>query len=105
MYTRIQEIRKSLKLSQKDFALRIGLQPSSYCDIEHGKAPISERTINGICYRFNVNEEYLRTGEGEMFVDNNKFNEFIKFFNSLNPPLQDFLIRTAKDLLETQEKL
>lgn len=105
MNTRIKELRKALNLSQKDFGIQIGLR-SSISEIENKKAPITERTIIAICNIFNVNEEWLRTGSGEMFVnEDKKFKEFFEIFKSLSTPLQDFLIQTAKSLLETQNKL
>lgn len=105
MNTRIKELRNTLNLSQREFGTTIGLR-SSISDIELGKAPVTERTIIAICSKFDVNEEWLRYGKGEMFiVEDKKFNEFYKIYNSLSKPLQDFLIQTAKNLLETQEKL
>lgn len=105
MNSRIKEIRKSLNIFQKDFAEKIGLKQSSFSDIENGKAPVTERTIIAICSKFNVNEKWLRTGEGSMFNENNNYNDYFKTFNKLNPVLQDFLITTAKELLKAQDKL
>ena len=62
MNTRIKEIRKSLNLTQKEFGNAIGLK-SSISEIELGYAPITERTIIAICSKFNVNEQWLRTGK------------------------------------------
>lgn len=71
-----------------------------------GKSPITERTIIAICSRFNVNENWLRTGEGDMFnIINKKYDEFFSIYNNLNPVLQDFLISSAKNLLDAQSKL
>lgn len=106
MYQRIKEVRQHLKLFQKDFAQAIGLKQSSYSDIERGNAPITERTIIAICSKFNVNEEWLRTGKGEMFnIIDKKYDEFFSIYNNLNPVLQDFLINTGKELINLQNKL
>ena len=106
MNTRIKELRFHLKLTQKEFSNNIGMQPSSLCDIEKGNAPITERTILIICSQYNVNEKWLRFGEGEMFNTIDKsYNEFFEIFKKLNPVLQDFLIQTAKNLLDSQNKL
>lgn len=105
MNTRIKELRKSLNLTQLEFGNAIGLR-SSISDIELGKAPITKRTIIAICSKFNVNEDWLRNGKGQMFVnEDKKFTEFYEIYKSLTTPLQDFLIQTAKNLLETQDKL
>ena len=106
MHERIYEIRKSLNLTQKDFATIIGLQPSSFSDIERGQAPITERTIIAICSKFHVNEIWLKTGKGNMFnIIDKKHDEFFEIFDNINPVLQDFLINVAKDLLDAQNKL
>lgn len=106
MLQRILQLRKSLNLTQKDFSSNIGLKQSTYCDIEKGRCPITERTIISICAKFNVNENWLRTGIGEMFnIVDKKYQEFFSIFNNLSPVLQDFLYQTALNLLETQSKL
>ena len=106
MNERIIELRKFLNLSQTDFGKQIGISKSSISDIEIGRISISERTIISICSKFNVNEEWLKTGNGNMFLEyDKKHDEFFSVFQNLKEPLQDFLIRTARDLLNTQDKL
>lgn len=97
MNTRIKELRNYLKITQNEFSQKIGLKRSSLSDIERGNAPITERTIIAICSQFNVNEEWLRFGSGQMFNSIDKsYNDFFEIFKKLNPILQDFLIQTAK---------
>ena len=106
MNTRIKELRKFLKLTQKEFGQKVGLKPSTINDIEHYRCKVNDRLQIAICAKFSVNEEWLRTGTGEMFVnEDKKFKEFFEIYKSLSTPLQDFLIQTAKSLLETQNKL
>lgn len=105
MNERITEIRNFLNLSQKDFAEKIGLKQGSLSDLETGRANITDRVILLICSQFNVNEEWLRFGNGQMFQKDKKQNEFFEIFDNINPVLQDFLIEVAKDLLDTQKKL
>ena len=106
MNQRILELRKSLNLSQTDFGEQIGMKPSSISDIENNRVQISDRTIIAICSKFNVNEEWLKFGNGNMFLEyDKKHDEFFSVFQNLKEPLQDFLIRTAHDLLNTQDKL
>lgn len=105
MNNRILLLRKTLNLTQKDFANKIGLK-SSISDIENGKAPITERTIISICSIFNVNEKWLRFGSGNMFnVENKKYSEFFEIYNNLNPILQEYLLSCANNLLDVQNKL
>lgn len=106
MNQRILELRKSLNLSQTDFGEQIGMKASSISDIENNRVQISDRTIIAICSKFNVNEEWLKFGNGNMFLEyDKKHDEFFSVFQNLKEPLQDFLIRTARDLLDTQNKL
>jgi transcriptional regulator with XRE-family HTH domain len=64
----IKLLRKTLDLTQQKFAERIGLKQNSIALIESGKRNISDQAILSICREFNVNSEWLRTGEGEMFI-------------------------------------
>ena len=49
MHTRILELRKTLKLSQQEFAEKIRLKANSISDLENGKTAITERIIILIC--------------------------------------------------------
>ena len=75
---RLVLIRKAVDLSQKNFAAKIGRSQSTYCEYEKGKN-VPERTIADICREFYVNEEWLRTGEGDMFRSKNNTNEELAF--------------------------
>ena len=67
MNERIRELRKVLSLTQQEFADRLSLKRNTIATYEMGKAIPSDRTINDICEKYNVNEEWLRDGTGEMF--------------------------------------
>lgn len=106
MNKRIRELRKTLNLSQKNFAERIGLKQNAISYMEKEGATVTEQNIKTICAQFNVNENWLRTGRGNIFIENKKKQkEFFDIFDELSPVLQDYLIRTARDLLDTQEKI
>ena len=106
MNTRIRELRKTLNLNQKDFAQKIGLKQNAISYMEKSGATVTEQNIKTICSQFSVNENWLRTGSGKMFLENEKKQrEFFDIFAELSPALQDYLIKTAKELLDTQEKL
>lgn len=68
MNTRIKEVREAKGLSQAEFAEMLNLKRNSISLIEVGKRNPSDRTIMDICSKFNVSEEWLRTGTGQMFV-------------------------------------
>ena len=72
MNERIKQVRLSTKLSQTEFAEKILVSRSAVCKMESGENSPSEQTVKLICQEFNVNEDWLRTGSGEMFVELSK---------------------------------
>lgn len=60
-------MRRSLDLTQREFGERISIKQNSVAQIEMGRNT-SDQTVFSICREFNVNETWLRTGEGEMFI-------------------------------------
>lgn len=72
MKERIKELRKSLGITQQEFADKLGLKRNTIATYEIGKAVPSDRVVSDLCNKYNVNEEWLRTGEGEMFVALNR---------------------------------
>ena len=69
MNNRIKWRRKQKNLSQADFAEALNLKRNSISLIEVGKRNPSDRTIMDICKTFNVSEEWLRTGNGDPFIE------------------------------------
>lgn len=76
---RIKEVRKSLKLTQREFADKLKLKQNSIAQIEGGRNT-SDQTIRMICREFNISEKWLRTGEGDMFVpkEEDALDELVK---------------------------
>lgn len=72
MKERIKELRKSLGITQQEFADKLGLKRNTIATYEIGKAVPSDRVVSDLCNKYNVNEEWLRTGEGEIFVALNR---------------------------------
>lgn len=66
MNSRIKELRKALKLTQKEFGAKIGLSGPAVTIWERG-GKVSREKIVFICQTFHVNQTWLETGEGEMF--------------------------------------
>ena len=56
-------------LTQSEFARRIGLSQAAFSSIEIGTRSVQERYIISICAEFHVSEQWLRTGEGDMYAD------------------------------------
>ena len=66
---RIKKLRKALDLTQYEFGKRIGTTQNAIGNYEIGHRNPSSSVINNICKTFNVNETWLRTGEGDMFAE------------------------------------
>lgn len=80
MNERISLIRKEAGLTQEEFGARVGGLSRNYIwMIEKGDRVPSDRTISDICREFNVNEEWLRTGAGDMFQPKSRNEELFEF--------------------------
>lgn len=66
MHTRITIIRKSAEMTQEQFAQTMGISKNYVNLIENGKKKPGNRLISDICRKYHINEEWLRTGKGEM---------------------------------------
>ena len=67
--TRLKELRKKEKLSQKVFGEKIFLSQDQISLLEQGKRNLTDRSINDICREFSVNKEWLIDGKGEIYLD------------------------------------
>ena len=83
MNERIALVRKSLGLTQEKFAEQVGLSRNFMWMIESGTRVPSDRTISDICREFNVNETWLRTGEGEMFNQITRSEKITSFLTEI----------------------
>lgn len=83
MNDRIAKVRKQLGYNQDVFSYKLGLTKNYISLVETGKRDPSDRTIKDICREFNVNENWLRTGEGDMFLPTDRHTEIAKFATDL----------------------
>lgn len=67
MNERLKLLRKTLKLNQVDFGSKLSLTGSAISRYESGVNAMADNIVLLICREFNVNEEWLRYGTGEMF--------------------------------------
>jgi transcriptional regulator with XRE-family HTH domain len=106
MNIRIRKLRKSLDLTQQAFAERIGLKQNTIALIESGKRNISTQSLMAICREFNVSEEWLRSGIGEMFVpeSNNELDALVKKYH-LSPAASIVIEKFIKMSDEDQQVL
>lgn len=81
---RLKFLRKEeLNKTQQEFADRLNLSRSNLGNIETGRVEITERTIADICREFDVNEPWLRTGEGEIFKKRTRDQEISDFIGNV----------------------
>lgn len=64
---RVRDLRKSLDLTLDRFGKKLGVGKTAISKIEHQERNLTEQMLLSICREFNVNEEWLRDGTGEMF--------------------------------------
>lgn len=67
MNERLKKLRKELDMTQQEFAEGIGIKRNTMATYESGRNEPIDAVISLICTKYNVNENWLRTGEGEMF--------------------------------------
>lgn len=79
MENRIKALRKQLGLNQTEFGVKIGIKQTTVAGYENRLRMPSDAVILSICREFNVNETWLRTGEGEMFVKKSRDDEIAGF--------------------------
>lgn len=75
MRTRIKKIRKDHHLTQVEFGEKIGVKGNTITNYENGLRNPTDAVLLSICREFWVNENWLRTGEGEPYFDKNKDKE------------------------------
>lgn len=83
MNERVKVLRKELNLTLEKFGEQISMKKNSLSQIESGKNNLTERNIMLICETFNVNERWLRTGQGEMFREQSEEEEIASYLGKL----------------------
>ena len=79
MNARIKELRKQLGMTQAEFGERVGLKQTSVAGYETGARTPSDAIVLSVCKEFNVNEYWLRTGEGDMFREKTRKEEMAEY--------------------------
>lgn len=99
---RVKILRKdNLNLTLEKFGERLGVTKVAISNIENGNRALTEQMIKAICREFDVNEEWLRTGEGEIFTPRTKNELITEFLGELIVGEDNF----KKKLIETLAQL
>jgi transcriptional regulator with XRE-family HTH domain len=102
IHDRLKQIRKTLKLSIREFSKEIYFSHSLYGQVEYGHREPTDRIIQLIASRFNVNKEWIKTGEGEIFVSpppDIRLEKISEIYNTVDETLKDCLMEQSKILL------
>ena len=83
MNERLKKLRKTLDLTQQELANKIGIARGNIGAYEVGKNAPSDAVISLICKQFNVDENWLRTGEGEMFIKQTRDEQIASFIGTI----------------------
>lgn len=92
---RLKKLRKTLDLTQQEFADKIGIKRNTMAQYEIGRNEPIDAVIISICREFNVSENWLRTGEGEMF--NSSDDEYTAMIDRIMAGENEF----AKNIFKT----
>jgi len=108
---RFREIRKELKIIQAEYAEIIGISRGLLSGLEKGRFPITERNIKAVCKAYNVNEIWLKTGQGDMFnpfsdhveLRNDEEKELIRVFRKLAVETKHMVIEIIRKFMISGE--
>lgn len=94
MNERIRRLRKTLGFTQNELGVRLGLAPNTITNYETGRREPSNQVIFSICREFNVSEEWLRNGTGEMFIEMSRAELAANIVGSALNTDDDFVLNT-----------
>lgn len=103
MKNRIKTLRSELDLTQQAFAEKLGTSRNNIAGYETGTRIPSDAVVSLICNKFNVSEKWLRTGEGEPFVEKSKREQIIGYLNMLSDVSENVRNRFA-DALDAMDE-
>lgn len=105
MKEQLKKLRKHLDMTQQAFADKIGMKQNTIAQYEMGRTVPSDAIVFSICREFGVNENWLRTGDGEMFEELTEQQKLMKY-TALLLKNKDSAIATAiQTLIVTYEQL
>ena len=106
---RVYELRKRLGLTLEKFGEPLGVTKTAISRIEKEERAITDQMIKSICLQYNVNEEWLRTGEGEPFKKLSPQEEVAEYVSALledgtENPLYEIIIEIMRTYTELSPK-
>ena len=82
---RIHELRTTLNLTLEKFGKRLGVTKVAISNIEKGNRNVTDQMRKSICREYGVNEIWLTSGTGKMFISDEikEIEIFEKYFKTL----------------------
>ena len=105
MNERLKKLRKTLDLTQQKFADRLGVKRNTVGQWECVINAITDQVVFSICREFDVNEEWLRTGEGEMFEQITEQQKLLKYTGMLLKDKDSAIVNAIQSFIVTYEQL
>ena len=93
---RIKKIRKESGLTQAEFGAKIGVKSNTITTYETGTRVPSDAVIHSICRENNVSDAWLRTGEGQPYIQLDEDAEFLKVMEAINISDDDLIKRIIR---------
>ena len=105
MKERIKFLREKLGKSQEEFGKELGLSRNYISLIENGQRNLSDQSLKVLCSLYSVNEEWVRTGKGNMEKSRTKNQEVFDFANKvMDLPDKKFKKRFIEALAKLDER-
>ena len=102
---RIKELRKTLKLTQEEVGSRVGVKGNTVGNYELSLRNPSDAIIHSMCREFNVNEDWLRHGKGEMFLPpEDEVAEMVSQLLEVSNPFYDLILDMMVSFNELDDK-
>lgn len=99
---RVRILRKELSLSQEIFGKKLSVRKTAISKIERGENCLTDRMLKSICREFNVNDEWLRSGKGDMFLPiEDEVAEIVSRLLEDSNPFYDLIL----DIMQAFDKL
>ena len=105
MNERIKALRKELKLTQQEFADKLNIKRGAVANYEIGRNEPIDAVVSLICKTFNVDEGWLRSGEGNMFLELPEEDEEAAYVSELLEYSDNDLYKLIKEIMHTYHDL
>ena len=104
MKDRIRKIRKASGLTQAEFGARIGIKGNTIGNYVIGLRTPSDAVIFSICREFNVNEDWLRTGNGDPYKELPESTELGTYIGQILTTEDEFIKKAIVNYMQLDEK-